>query len=175
MRSNSSTINDGSLGRICPQANPVWIALAQEFLPAYLTGKPFNVSAAVAALSANSTGLPAIDPRTTEDCLFLDVAVPKTIFDERNSTSGASVLVWIYGGGYTAGEKSGFGMHNPAGLLKASQVSGSEGVIYVALNYRVSVVFFINSLETIPAGSLITSHAFGLQDQQINDTRAFLL
>ena len=142
MKSNSKAINDGSVGRICPQASPAWEALALLFLPAYLTGQPFNISVAEAALANGTQSLPAIDPRTTEDCLFLDVAVPKTIFDGRtskeNNTSGAPVLVWIYGGGYTAGEKSGFGAYNPAGLLKASQVSGSEGVVYVALNYRVS-------------------------------------
>ena len=68
----------------------------------------------------------------------MDVVVPRIIFDKAsnttNYTSGAPVLVWIYGGGYTEGEKSAY---NPAGIIKASQDTGSEGVIYVALNYRV--------------------------------------
>ena len=29
------------------------------------------------------------------------------------------VLVWIYGGGYTAREKAGFGPYNPASLVEA--------------------------------------------------------
>jgi cholinesterase len=77
------------------------------------------------------------DPRTSEDCLFLDVMVPKKIFDSKGNGKGAAVLVWIYGGGYTGGSKGDSG--NPAGLIHASQSSGSDGVIYVSMNYRVSL------------------------------------
>src|ERR1700753_3884957 len=72
-------------------------------------------------------GLPPVDPRTTEDCLFLDVVVPKAIFDNAGKGSGAPVMVWIYGGGYTAGSESCFG--NPAGLIARSQSSGTSGII----------------------------------------------
>lgn len=37
-----------------------------------------------------------MDPRVTEDCLVLDVLVPKTVFDEQSKSKGAPVLVWIY-------------------------------------------------------------------------------
>lgn len=135
------SVDQGLVGRVCPQANPAWYLIASEFDPAYLAGKPFNASAAEAAVAAASASPPSIDPRETEDCLFLDVVVPEQVFAQiRNSTSaskGAPVLVWIYGGGYTAGEKTGGGLYNPAGLIKASQVDGSDGVVYVALNYRV--------------------------------------
>jgi carboxylesterase type B len=65
-------------------------------------GKPFNYSAAVAELEAlNATAPAAPDPRTSEDCLFLDVYVPKSVFDagRRNrkqggKQQGAAVLVW---------------------------------------------------------------------------------
>ena len=126
------------MGAICPQANPAWLAITSKFIPAYLTGQSFDYNAAVAALSNSSGAAPALDPRTSEDCLFLDVVVPKQIFDQagNKSCSAAPVMVWIYGGGYTGGSKSGSG--NPAGLIKASQVSGSPGVIYVSMNYRVS-------------------------------------
>jgi len=40
----------------------------------------------------------------------------------------------IYGGGYTAGDKSGSG--NPAGLLARSENNNASGVIYVSMNYR---------------------------------------
>ena len=73
---------------------------------------------------------------TSEDCLFLDVVVLEKIFDTKVShISGAPVLVWIYSGGYTAGEKTGFGQYNPSGIMGASQVSGSEGVVFVSINY----------------------------------------
>lgn len=89
-----------------------------------------------------------MDPRTTEDCLFLDVVVPKKIFDrgQQYTKRGqhksfvpkhelAPVLVWIYGGGYVGGEKS---SSDPTGLIERSQVVG-DGIVYVALNYRVSL------------------------------------
>lgn len=138
------SIDQGLVGRVCPQANPAWELIAAQFDPAYLTGKPFNASAAQAAIAAAADSPPSIDPRTTEDCLFLDVIVPEQIFNKgsnsssgKNAAAGAPVLVWIYGGGYTAGEKTGNGVYNPAGLIKASQINRSEGVVYVALNYRV--------------------------------------
>jgi carboxylesterase type B len=46
-------------------------------------------------------------------------------------------MVWIYGGGFTGGDKSGSG--NPAGLVARSQDDGQEGVIYVAMNYRLGL------------------------------------
>lgn len=84
------------------------------------------MDADVSQLAGN---IPAVDPRTNEDCLFMDVVVPKAIFDNANKTGskGAPVLVWIYGGGYTAGSKDGSG--SPAGLLKRSQSDTSKGVI----------------------------------------------
>ncbi|KAL8874457.1 MAG: hypothetical protein Q9174_000202 [Haloplaca sp. 1 TL-2023] len=134
------SVDQGLVGRVCPQANPAWRAIAAQFIPAYLAGDTFNTSAAEAAIAAATASSPSIDPRTTEDCLFLDVIVPEGIFEQAsNSTannSGAPVLVWIYGGGYTFGEKTGNGVYDPAGLIRASQVSGSDGFVYVALNYR---------------------------------------
>ncbi|KAL8942451.1 MAG: hypothetical protein Q9216_001651 [Gyalolechia sp. 2 TL-2023] len=128
------------IGRVCPQANPAWQLIAAQFAPAYLAGKQFNASAAEATIAEAAGTSPLTDPRTTEDCLFLDVIVPEQIFNNAGNSSnpmkGAPVLVWIYGGGYTFGEKTGNGVYNPAGLVKASQIGGSEGLIYIALNYR---------------------------------------
>ena len=73
--------------------------------------------------------------------MFLDVYVPQEVFQKAGQGCGAPVMVWIYGGGYTFGEKNGDGEYNPAGLIKASQVSGNEGIIFVAINYRVSCRF----------------------------------
>ncbi len=52
----------------------------------FLSGVPLSVlinqtSSASANLSLAS--IPAPDPRTSEDCLFLDVFVPKSIFDSK--------------------------------------------------------------------------------------------
>ena len=64
----SKTVDNGNIGRICPQANPAWELIAEQFIPDYLTHKPFNLSAAEAAIAASSSSAPPQDPRTTEDC-----------------------------------------------------------------------------------------------------------
>jgi len=46
-------------------------------------------------------------------------------------------MVWIFEGGFTAGSKSSDG--SPAGLIARSQGNGQEGVIYVAMNYRLGL------------------------------------
>ncbi|MCJ1257350.1 hypothetical protein MMC24_005175 [Lignoscripta atroalba] len=164
-RGKSRTINNGSVGVICPQASTNWFAINLEFAAAYLQGLPFDLAAAEAALQNSSATPPPLDPRTTEDCLFLDVVVPQKVFakatPERNGKGGAAVLVWIYGGGFTGGEKAGSG--NPAGLIKASQVSGSDGVIYVSFNYRLGAFGWL-------AGPTLQSNGTanaGLYDQRL--------
>lgn len=67
--------------------------------------------------------------------------VPKKVFDKRHLSinrhrSGATVMVWIHGGGYGAGTK----YDTPfAGLVSRSQASDKDGVIFVAMNYRLYV------------------------------------
>lgn len=46
----------------------------------------------------------------------------------------------IYGGGYVAGSKQQGGLYNPSGLLNASLANGGQGIIYVALNYRLGAM-----------------------------------
>lgn len=263
-----TTINNGSVGRICPQAIPDWIIYAELYTSAYQAGTTFNYTATEAALeAANFTHVAITDPRQNEDCLFLDIFVPRAVFTASKSTNvtytvnstslvanatnlvanatnllnattllnhtelvnvttllanetaavnvtellanltalanttdllanltalvnatdltanltallnatdltanltalingtslianatslanfttaanatnvtafaGAPVMVWIHGGGYTEGSKTGSG--DPAGLMKRSQEDGSDGIIYVSLNYRVSL------------------------------------
>ena len=69
---NRSYVQEGTYGPQCPQAT-------------------YSVPNGPNAAGANLT--------QSEDCLFLDVIVPKAIFDRRSGPSGAPVLVWIYGGG----------------------------------------------------------------------------
>lgn len=47
------------------------------------------------------------------------------------------MLVWIYGGGYTAGSKAGNG--NPATLLSSARDGNETGIIFVAMNYRLGM------------------------------------
>lgn len=92
---NRSAVQTGSQDRICPQAVPEWINTANQFVPRYLKGESeFNES------SFNSSTPPAKpDPRQTEDCLFLDVSVPREVFKKAGGGYGAPVLAWIHGGG----------------------------------------------------------------------------
>ncbi|KAK9367927.1 alpha/beta-hydrolase, partial [Lipomyces kononenkoae] len=129
------TVDDGMTGRICPQAEPAWEGTAAAFVKSILTGTNFE--------PPNSTGIPAVDPRTTEDCLFLDIIVPQAVFDFKACSSrtkpksGVPVVVWLYGGGYTTGDKTSSG--SPAEFLAESLRSGNEGIIFVAPNYRLGV------------------------------------
>lgn len=77
-----------------------------------------------------------MDPRTSEDCLFLDVLLPRRIWDTRHKIR-APVLVWIHGGGFALGSKdfSGRGY----GLVTRSQRFGTQGVILVSINYRLGL------------------------------------
>ena len=80
--------------------------------------------------------LPSASPLEQEDCLFLDVVVPESIFNAKKHRK-APVAVWIYGGGFAFGKKGDDG--NPAGLIARSQELDPDGrgIIYVTLNYRV--------------------------------------
>lgn len=144
----------------------MWITAAPAFLTAYFTGTTYNGTAAqLAALTASYGSTQAIAaanaPGVTEDCLFLDVMVPTSIYNNRARGYGAPVLVWIYGGGYTAGSKAGSG--NPAGLIMRSETNNETGVIYVALNYRLGAFGWL-------AGPTLQSNGTanaGLYDQRL--------
>ena len=152
----NTTVNTGLEGRICPQAGPVWFGTEESFLAQYLlTGN----TTPQAPVPSSPTSLPPQDPRTTEDCLFLDVIVPQDIFQSGNSTKGAPVLVWIYGGGYTEGSKDGSG--DPAGLVARSR-TGSNGVVFVELNYRLGAFGWLSG----PTFQANGSANAGLLDQR---------
>ena len=62
--------------------------------------------------------------------------VPATVFHNQTAKNRrAPVLVWIYGGGCTVGYKTEW---PPAELLKQSYAGNTDGLIFVAVNYRVS-------------------------------------
>ncbi|EON65216.1 hypothetical protein W97_04453 [Coniosporium apollinis CBS 100218] len=157
---NRSEVQTGSVGRICPQAAGAWSSIAAQFVPAYLAGIPFNGTSS-SSNSSGSTSLPPQDPRTSEDCLFLDVVVPEEVLGNAGHGFGAPVLVWIYGGGYTGGSKSAAG--NPAGLLARGENSTAEGVIYVAMNYRLGAFGWLSGPSLQSNG---TANA-GLHDQRL--------
>lgn len=121
------TVNDGSAPRVCPSAGQGWFQFSlplviQTLIEGGITPPP--------------GGPPASSSPQSEDCLLLDVTVPKAVFDAQAAgtlTKRAPVLLWIHGGAYTAGSKDEV---NPAGLIHQSRRNGDPGIIFVAINYR---------------------------------------
>ncbi|KAF2263515.1 alpha/beta-hydrolase [Lojkania enalia] len=162
-KKNRKSVNTGNVGRICPQASPSWGLLSSQFITRNFLGLPNNITTPFSPPGAKwSRPVPTPDPRASEDCLFLDVYVPKDILAlaGNDETCGAPVLVWIYGGGYTAGEKS---VYNPAGLLAASGNGTDGNVIYVALNYRLGAMGFTSGPSFQAEGGVSN---LGLLDQR---------
>lgn len=105
---------------ICPQAYPGWL-----------------LRGAVVPITAGD--LPPVDPRTSEDCLFLDVLLPQSVWTAREKTDrkGSPVLVWIHGGGFVVGWKDASGQGH--GLVSRSEWHDQGGVILVSINYRIGL------------------------------------
>jgi para-nitrobenzyl esterase len=90
-------------------------------------------------------------PGENEDCLYLNVYVPKT------GDENYPVMVWIHGGAFLYGSGS-EDIYDPAGLV-------AEGVILVTLNYRLGMLGFLtHPALTAEAGE---SGNYGLMDQQM--------
>lgn len=70
------------------------------------------------------------------------------------------ILVRIYGGAYTLGSKN----NNPAGLIKASQVNNTPGIIHVAMNYRLGAFGWLAGPTLQGMGGVSNA---GLYDQRL--------
>ncbi|XP_026826921.1 uncharacterized protein LOC113562273 [Ooceraea biroi] len=82
-----------------------------------------------------------------EDCLYLNVYVPRSIY----GTTRIPVMVWIHGGGYFYGSGSD-GNHRPDYLL-------AKEVIVVSINYRLGAFGFLKLGHETVSGNQ------GLKDQ----------
>src|SRR5207302_6074928 len=69
-------------------------------------------------------------PAPSEDCLFVNVWTPATRAGER-----LPVMVWIHGGGFTAG--------TPAEQLYHGEWLAQKGVVVVSVGYRLGVFGFL--------------------------------
>ncbi|RDW77798.1 hypothetical protein BP6252_05851 [Coleophoma cylindrospora] len=127
LNNRSAGIQDGSYGNICPQAYAEWQLGALSLLDGA--------------------------PNENEDCLFADVIVPKSIYDNKslNQSRSVPVIVWFYGGGYTLGSKYSAG--NPTGLLDQSLNTSTGGQIFVSFNYRLGAFGWMNGPEFAAAGT----------------------
>jgi para-nitrobenzyl esterase len=96
-----------------------------------------------------SANLGAATGAVSEDCLQLNVFAPR---DARH----APVMVWLHGGGYVAG----------AGWLYDGQNFARDGVIFVAINYRLGALgYFAHPALTAEAGPREPLGDYGLMDQ----------
>ncbi len=93
-----------------------------------------------------SPNLGAANGRTSEDCLQLNVFAPK-------DAKGAPVMVWLHGGGYAAG----------AGWIYDGQSFARDGVVFVAINYRLGMLGFFAHPDLAKAAKPIGN--YGLMDQ----------
>ncbi|EFQ30189.1 carboxylesterase [Colletotrichum graminicola M1.001] len=162
-------INDGQTPGICPLKLPTWFGLETLYLSGQMSLEEVNSTYInLQNLSPSSDAslinqyLVEPDPRVTEDCLTLDVVVPEKAWKRARDASGAApVLVWLYGGGYTVGDKNYAG--NPAGLIEKAQMDGSDGVVYVAINYRLGLFGFASGPDYEEHGGVSN---LGLRDQR---------
>jgi para-nitrobenzyl esterase len=91
-------------------------------------------------------------PRTSEDCLYLNVWTPAT-----NARQRWPVMVFIYGGGFTNGAA--------ALPLYWGDRLAHRGVIVVTFGYRVGALGFLASSELTQESPNHASGDYGLQDQ----------
>ncbi|KAL8761586.1 MAG: hypothetical protein Q9184_002294 [Pyrenodesmia sp. 2 TL-2023] len=150
-------VQRGDVERRCYQANPGWLQIAGKFIGPYLTNSTTAFYQQYPSpASFPRAEVPPAGPTETEDCLFLDVLVPEPIFNRRNAGKRAPVLVWIYGGGFAGGYKT---QYPPTTLLKQSYSGSADGVVFVALNYR------LGAFGWLPGGGAVANA--GLLDQRL--------
>ena len=91
-------------------------------------------------------------PRQDEDCLYLNIWTPSLDAD-----AGLPVLVWLHGGGFTAG--SGSDVRCDGAALAA------EGAVVVTFNYRSGLFGFLAHPALACESEQGVSGNYGLQDQ----------
>lgn len=100
----------------------------------------------------------------TEDCLFLDVYVPKGVFN--GSRPAAPVVVWFYGGAFVYGSKNHYGpdvpLYSGKGMIRAG-VEAGEDLIVVVGNYRLGALGWLSG-ATMERDALPNA---GLYDQRL--------
>lgn len=164
-----STIRNGSEHRTCPQGIPAWQSKAFAPIDQFSSsGKPFNLTAWEKAIE-DSPIIPIDTTKgTTEDCLFLDIHVPKKIFERAQHNPkgfhGVPVLVWVHGGGFVLGSKTGYPQptYNPDLIMQKGQEYSKDGFIYVAINYRLGAFGFLSGPAVLQDGD----QNAGLLDQR---------
>ncbi|KAG6337021.1 hypothetical protein ID866_2081 [Astraeus odoratus] len=109
-------------------------------------------------LSGVTTYLGELQPQSvvaaSEDCLYVNVVRPAGV----SSGANLPVVVWIYGGGFMAGDASAY---NGTSIV-ARSMSLQTPIIYVSLNHRMNSFGFLGGQEVQAAGL----GNLGLHDQR---------
>ena len=131
----------GSLRWKPPQPAPPWsgVRKAVDYGPRPMQGRIFN-------------DMVFHDNGPSEDCLYLNIWMP-----EHHAPGKLPVMVWIFGGGFTAGSTS-----------EARQDGGNlskKGVIVVSPGYRLGVFGFFAHPELTAESGHNASGNYGLLDQ----------
>jgi para-nitrobenzyl esterase len=92
-----------------------------------------------------------------EDCLYLDVYTPENV----TSDAALPVMVWIYGGGLTLGDKYFWGMYDATNLVI------EHGHVHVAMNYRLNAFGFLALQALLDEDPNHTTGNYGFQDQRL--------
>ncbi|KAF7996984.1 hypothetical protein HCN44_005261 [Aphidius gifuensis] len=129
-----------------------------ELTRSFMLGPPVEADAWTKILNATleASSCPQISEQTgqysgDEDCLYLNVYTPKISFNETVNDELLAVMVWIYGGGFLAGEiKENF--YGPDFLV-------ADNVVVVAMNYRLGALGFLSLDIPEATGNM------GLKDQ----------
>jgi carboxylesterase type B len=92
---NRTSIQSNSQVITCPQGTPTWQIRTSSSLNTYLdTGVVPHIS---------YSNLTTMLQSGQEDCLFLDVFAPRSVFDNVDSGRQVPVLVWIHGNAIQSG------------------------------------------------------------------------
>lgn len=98
------------------------------------------------------------EPETSEDCLFLNVALPHGHADAvaNGSAPLLPVVFWLHGGAFIMGSGANPALSPPPHAL----VSSRAGIVYVSSNYRLGILGYLASSALPSNGGLA-----GIEDQ----------
>ncbi|EXK79032.1 hypothetical protein FOQG_16325 [Fusarium oxysporum f. sp. raphani 54005] len=173
---NRTVVQTGAGTRICPQGQPQWQAKTLMGIGKYSNPTvPFTLEGWVEAIENGMVPPGGINANATEDCLLLDVHVPKKVLKAAGTKNkeGVPVLVFIHGGGGVFGSKDGSGptLFEPSGILAQAQSAFNQDFVFVTLNYRLGAFGWLNSAEVLADGdanAALLDQRFALQWVQDN-------
>ncbi|KAL7954029.1 alpha/beta-hydrolase [Trichoderma compactum] len=127
-KGRKSGVQDGSIGKVCPQAFPNWLAMSSVFSTAFTANQTSSLN-----VTQTEELLSQLPPQAPDDVL-----VPQKVFNAKRSkaSKGAHVLIWIYTDtltrvvdiSYILGDKTMMGV--PNGVMAATQTKDSDGPVW---------------------------------------------